>query len=530
MMTLPQNGSVLIVDDQARQAMPIISALSKKGISTTWYKGNDPDDIPEQPAQNVRLVFMDLQLREGDNDPHGIASHVLFLLENLIAVDNGPFMLVIWSLKDALYGDEVKDRLRAQTNHLRPVCTVTMNKKQCIRQKQDTGAAELTEEVLAQLKKSGFKKDDLNSVAQAIDANWLVDKDAEFEVLPGAIANIERAIAEELKKAGIFHLFVIWENLIKKAAAQTVANISATITHNDHWEQNMRDVFRRMGVARVGQNEVSDEELLKESILTFIQSFTDNLEGHIQKVELPDYTAAPGEQLLKIDEGNINLRLVREEGLVRIYQDSFDKEGKRQIEKLFEAKNLYNLDASVKKSKVPLKQQLGDQILGVYWSVPPRLNSGLHLELNPTNILVPGNIYEAEVKESDREKFANTYFEGLKTEEVKSIRFVELEVSPICDYAQKKWKKSRLVSGVIYSTDHSKKIRKQNEHLYVAKPAFHLFDEYVNMAFDYHLLKALDHEIVEKRKIKYRLRRELLLDIIANVSAHVNRPGISYVE
>src|SRR5690606_19222161 len=104
MINLPLNGAVLIVDDQPKQALPIISALSKHGIATTWYRGNDPDEMTDRPSQNIRLVFMDLQLVELDTDGHTIASRILHLLDHLIPNNNGPFMMIIWSLKDALYG------------------------------------------------------------------------------------------------------------------------------------------------------------------------------------------------------------------------------------------------------------------------------------------------------------------------------------------------------------------------------------------------------------------------------------------
>lgn len=515
----------MIVDDQPKQALPIITALSKQGIATTWYRGNNPDEMPEQPLQKVRLIFMDLQLIEGDNDAHTIASRVLHILEHIIPSDNGPYMLVIWSLKDALYAEELKERLKLQNDYLCPVCTVTLNKKDCIRQKQEVGAHELIEEVLAQLTDAGFEDDELTSVADAIKNKWIVDKDAEYEVLPEAVATIENAIAEELKKAGVFHLFIIWENLIKSSAAHTVANISATLPHDETWEQNMRDVFRRMGIARVGQNEISDEELLKESVLTFIQSFTDSLETSIQEVKLPDYASKQGEQLIKVKFKESVIRLVAEDNVFKIFQDDIDENSQINSIKIAENKDKHKLKAI----KIEWEEAV-NFVLDIYKSIPPHLNTKLHLEQNPTNVLVPGNIYEVNVKEDDRERFADTYFINIDKEELKLIRFIELEVSPICDYAQKKWKKCRLVSGVIYPESLAKKLRVQNDHLYKAQPVFFLDDGYVKMVFDYHLLKSRDpHEIRSRTTLKYRLRRELLLDIIANVSAHVNRPGISFV-
>jgi hypothetical protein len=49
------------------------------------------------------------------------------------------------------------------------------------------------------------------------------------------------------------------------------------------------------------------------------------------------------------------------------------------------------------------------------------------------------------------------------------------------------------------------------------------------MVFDYHLFKSTDKPDPDKLNIWFRIKRELLLDIIANLSSHVNRPGISFV-
>lgn len=67
-------------------------------------------------------------------------------------------------------------------------------------------------------------------------------------------------------------------------------------------------------------------------------------------------------------------------------------------------------------------------------------------------------------------------------------------------------------------------------HFYYVEPVFLLEGKKCKMVFDCHLFKALDREKVRARVVKYRLKRDLLLDIIAKVSSHINRPGISFVQ
>ena len=68
-----------------------------------------------------------------------------------------------------------------------------------------------------------------------------------------------------------------------------VNDISSLIDKNDHWEINAKNVFKRMGVARVGKNTVSTEELVKESINTLNISLVDNVEQQMKRSHIPNH-------------------------------------------------------------------------------------------------------------------------------------------------------------------------------------------------------------------------------------------------
>ena len=48
-MILPTLGSVVLLDDNIHEALPIIKAFSKRGVSLTYYQGIIPDELPELP-------------------------------------------------------------------------------------------------------------------------------------------------------------------------------------------------------------------------------------------------------------------------------------------------------------------------------------------------------------------------------------------------------------------------------------------------------------------------------------------------
>lgn len=513
---LPENGSVLIIDDQPKQALPIIQALSKKGISATYYRGVDDKELPENPAQSIRMAFVDLQLFQTDNDQHTIATRIVNILKKLIPANNGPYMLLIWSLKKHQYSQALKNEISQQTNGIVPVCILELEKDRCIKKKgvEFQQLDDFIENMQGDLSKS-FNPEDVNSILQLIRNKWIIDLDAEYEVMPDAIDILEKNIKTELEKSGVFHLFIIWENLLKKSAVKTVADVASAIDSNEYWERNMQNLFYRLGRARVGQNKV----MLSDSLLTFMQSYNDNVEAEIHSTSYPEYIKLESEDKFLVEENGSEYKLGTEHGNEAIF-----KNGKL----LFSNGKPGRLRNTISDHKVEEERYILLRLLESYDKIPPKLNTSLHLELNPTDIHIPGNIYEIEFEEEKKQEYLSSTYYKSKRDNLSSFIFIELEISPICDYAQTKWKKSRLVSGLIYPAN--EEIRSKVGHFYEVEPEFLLNGKICKMVFDCHLFKALDHEIVKKRVIKYRLKRELLLDVVAKVSSHVNRPGISFVQ
>lgn len=62
-MDLPKNGSVVIIDDQIMEALPLMNALAKRGVSYSYYDGKSKN-YPTVPLDNVRLIFLDMHLDE----------------------------------------------------------------------------------------------------------------------------------------------------------------------------------------------------------------------------------------------------------------------------------------------------------------------------------------------------------------------------------------------------------------------------------------------------------------------------------
>lgn len=520
-MILPKNGGVVVIDDQPKEALPIIRAMSKKGIPTTYYQGNQELDLPDEPTQIVRLVFLDLQLIES-NDEHQIAKSIANVLHKIISEDNGPFILVIWSKNSAKYGTRVQEEINLYP-HLRPSSVIEFNKRDCLEEKvvDSIDKEEVAKKVLNGLK-GRLEHDDEQAVQDAVLTALSDEFQTEFVAKSDAMETIENHIKKGLKEAGVFHLFVIWENLIHESGSKTVQSISDTIETTNLWEQNMRDVIRRMAKARTGKNEISDELALEAALTTFTYSFSEELESRIRDYDFPEYIDLDSPFIIAKNDGTSQYE-------ISIYENDKGKPCllvTKDGVKLKDNVSIYSF-ANIANGISAPDNAIVNELAMTYDKIPPLINTKLHIEIDPTDELIPGNIYKINVSDEKKAIYLKTYFDKIEAD-LSQYTFVELEVSPICDYAQTKWKKSRLISGVVYNGAY--KANSYFDHLYAVQPKVVIDGEPQKMIFDFHLFKSLDNEVVEKREIWFRLKRELLLDIIANLSGHVNRPGISFME
>ena len=519
-MILPENGSVVIIDDDPNQAKPIIDALAKRGISTTYFKGTGENEIPNEPLKNVRLAILDLQLNTMDRDAHTIATRLVNVLNKVISDDNGPFMVLTWSLKDNLFGEEFRNEVMKQDNQRVPVCIATLEKSECLQRLQENIVEELAGSVIKELK-TLFDENDLEQIKSAILKNS--NEDMYYEATPDAFEKIEESLKGALEKAGVFHLFVIWENLIRRAGYRMVNHVASTIEYNELWEGNMRDVLKRLAKAISGKNTLTDNLLLKKALSIFSGSYSEELENEIRKFEFPDYINPNTEfsiaGKLNNDTYEIVLYITEQNGLrVKLVKEKTVFMGKENIR--------IDRMESLSDGLVGEEKSFIEDLVRRYQNIPLLINTKLHIDLNPSDELMPGNVYKIDVPDEQKKELLETYFDSIP-ENLTDFYFIELEVSPVCDYAQSKWKKSRLVSGLVYPV--SAKL-KSGEYFYSNCPEIILNEQNYRMAFCYLLFKSHDVKEIEKRgKSWFRIKRELLQDIVAGLSSHVNRPGITTV-
>lgn len=222
-MVFPSCGSVLVIDDQLSEAMPLLNLLCKRHISAAYFNG-EYKYLPDEPFDSVRLVFCDLRFNAAP-DAKSAASTVIGILQKLISPHNGPYILLIWSTHESDYDTEVQAALSDAI--IKPEFIIQLQKAEYFTTQDDV--ATLMDSLRDQIDKLNLDSSDAEHVIKVTES--LIPTSLSLRLVPieDALERIEAKLAEELKRANLFYLFVIWENTIGLSAIQTVNSIYSEI-------------------------------------------------------------------------------------------------------------------------------------------------------------------------------------------------------------------------------------------------------------------------------------------------------------
>lgn len=95
-MNIPENGRVVVIDDVIKEALPLIQALSRHRIPVTYFDG-ELDTLPDEPIEEVRIVFLDIVLGTEVQDEKSRISKVVGVLNKIVGDKNGPYLIIIWT-------------------------------------------------------------------------------------------------------------------------------------------------------------------------------------------------------------------------------------------------------------------------------------------------------------------------------------------------------------------------------------------------------------------------------------------------
>ena len=131
MINLPNNGSIVILDDQYTEAEPLIKLLSKNNKSFRYYDGKY-ENLPLKSIEKeaTRLVFLDYNLTEGTTGSASQVSTIAANLTRIIDEDNGPYFILLWSKNknDAQEFNNDMEKIYVTYPHLKPLEIKCLNK------------------------------------------------------------------------------------------------------------------------------------------------------------------------------------------------------------------------------------------------------------------------------------------------------------------------------------------------------------------------------------------------------------------
>jgi hypothetical protein len=415
-MILPQNGRIVVIDDILEEGLPLVKVLAKNGVPTTYFTGKY-DELPSEPLQDVRLVFLDIVIGTKQAEKN-IISTLQGILKKIIGPQNSPYILIAWTMHN-----ELIEKIRKLPGVCPPHITLNLEKAKC---------------------KIDNEKYDLDI--------------------------IESRIKQELKEIGILHLFVLWENIVHESANRIIKEFTSFYDNDGNWNKNLSDVIFQLARAYIGKQlkKNNKKEIIQNGLLTFNGTFMDTLENAIQEFK-------PSAMNIKFDA----------------------------VENITE-------------------------------EVSAKINSRLLLfESLKTNALHPGNIYEIENNSKLTMEIADVYDGklenfGKKDELINQLKHVSLEVSPTCDFAQRKWRRSRLISGAMWPKDHCSNIKKA-EYIYTS-PYLAKNGSIFKLVFDLRYFTSLSFNTLKKMRPAFRVKHELLVDIQTHLARHISRPGVTFIE
>lgn len=129
---LPENNSIILVDDREEDLKRLSSIFGDRGIGCRSFQ-YDGFSFPEQPLQGVRMVFMDINLSNSGDRTSQFAV-LVEALQKYVSIDNSYYVLIFWTT----HTDDIDDfkafvnRDGAAESVPKPMLIVPLDKNQFV--------------------------------------------------------------------------------------------------------------------------------------------------------------------------------------------------------------------------------------------------------------------------------------------------------------------------------------------------------------------------------------------------------------
>jgi hypothetical protein len=248
-MILPDNGKVVIIDDKIEDVIELISGLSSEKVPFVYYKDELGEDLPDEPLNNVRIVFLDLLLIDDNKPPvKNVVSTLISRLKKIIPKNNGPYILIYFSSTRKIYGKAFERELNKKAlKYYKPILSLSISK-------------------------------------------------------PTNLEKVKLELHSKFDKFKSFKAFLLLESIANKATSNAVNNFTSIIPSDDmNFDKKLKDILYQTGEARVGKENfsiLSNGQKVKNSLLTLSSTIAENFDSAINKL---DFDEIVFEQVAKKD-------------------------------------------------------------------------------------------------------------------------------------------------------------------------------------------------------------------------------------
>jgi hypothetical protein len=126
-----EGARVVLIDDEIREALPVLTAFSKRGVPIAYFDGS-PASLPLQSRRlmGVRLAILDINLGMSGSDETK-ASTLVQNFAALISPSNGPYAVILWT-KHSELRDLVTRYIFEHADLPKPVLIKSLKKTQFV--------------------------------------------------------------------------------------------------------------------------------------------------------------------------------------------------------------------------------------------------------------------------------------------------------------------------------------------------------------------------------------------------------------
>jgi len=312
---------------------------------------------------------------------------------------------------------------------------------------------------------------------------------------------LDRKLNEKFGDENILKVILSWENYARDALCDVLRILSyiskpavspgqSFDNYSASWNTQLEKHIFRIAETVLGRNISADKNLLVAAQIALTVPFHDCAETRIKKNTA--YCKELAERIITHKNAQYSLT-------ERAVMNTFFLLVSQGIDKSVKPGNIYKFADVFKKMKCEKKD--------CYFNKTKLTRQGIAQEF-----------YGGSIK---------TF--GEKATLLKKIIPVLLEITPECDYVQKKWKTPRLVLGILWPESFKDVLSVNSkdykpDYIYKSLPVKYK-DEIFYLTFNVHHLFNVGFHVFESVEPILKARKELLVDVQHWFSGHISRPG-----